>query len=445
MLFGTDGIRGTANAYPMTSETILALARAATLHFMKLEQHDYRFTVVIGKDTRRSGYMIETALVSGFVSMGADVMLLGPIPTPGVSMLTHSLRAHLGVMISASHNPAEDNGIKFFASDGNKIKDHDEQAIEHFLTQDITLVDAKDLGCAQRLDDALGRYTEFVKATFPKKCRLDGFKIVVDCAHGAAYKVAPRILWELGAEVSSIGTDPDGTNINKNVGATSPRNLQCKVLESHADIGIALDGDADRLILVDERGQVIDGDQILATIATQWHNKGIIRGGVVATCVSNLGLDRYLNQLGVELYRSKVGDRHVLEMMAEKGCNIGGEQSGHIVLNDFVSTGDGLIAALQVLSLMKEVGFKASQISSLFTPVPQISKNIRLDTKISLNHYPDLQGEIESIQNQFDGELIVRASGTEPLIRIVAQGDDEIILNKTVEDVQKMIHKQMNI
>ncbi len=446
-LFGTDGVRGEANITPMSPDLILKLAQASARHFMQkvpLEwiHGDHRFTIVIGKDTRLSGYMVESALMAGFVSMGADVILLGPLPTPAVAMLTRSLRANLGVMISASHNPYQDNGIKFFDGDGCKITEDDEKKIEQLVVSNtIPLAPASKVGKAKRLDDAAGRYIEFAKATFPRGQRLDGLKIVIDCAHGAAYKVAPKVLWELGADVISIGVEPNGQNINLDCGATSLKALQEKVLESKADLGIALDGDADRLMMVDENGTILDGDQLMALIATVWYDNGLLQGGgVVSTVMSNLGFERYLEKKGLTLHRAAVGDRAVLELMKEKGCNVGGEQSGHIILNDYATTGDGLIAALQILSLIQKNKVKASKIATTFTPVPQILKNIRINQRIDLSSQPVHQAIISAEQELGEsGRLLVRASGTEPLIRIMAQGDDNNLLLKIIHNLVEVI------
>jgi len=446
-LFGTDGVRGEANTAPMSPDLILKLAQASAYHFMKKVKHewihgDHRFTVVIGKDTRLSGYMVEAALMAGFVSMGVDVVLLGPLPTPAVAMLTRSLRANLGVMISASHNPFQDNGIKFFDGEGCKITEEDEKKIEGFVaSKNVPLAPAAKVGKAKRLDDAAGRYIEFAKATFPRGQRLDGLKIVIDCAHGSAYKVAPKVLWELGADVISIGIDPNGSNINLNCGATSLNALQEKVLETKADLGIALDGDADRLIMVDENGTILDGDQLMALIATLWLANGSLQGdGIVSTVMSNLGFERYMEEKGLTLHRAAVGDRAVLELMKEKGCNVGGEQSGHIILSDYATTGDGLIAALQILSLIQTSKVKASEISSTFTSVPQILKNIRISHKIDLSSEPVHQA-IMNAEHELgnSGRLLVRSSGTEPLIRIMAQGDDKNLLLKVIHNLVEVI------
>jgi len=440
ILFGTDGIRGPANSGSMTPACILKLATAAAHHGMQkhFDLHgDHRFTIVIGKDTRLSGYMVESALVSGFVSMGADVILLGPLPTPGVAMLTRSLRAQMGVMISASHNPFQDNGIKFFGPDGCKISRADEQVIEQLTTTSIPLANCLKIGKAKRLDDAAGRYIEFAKATFPRGQRLDGLKIVVDCAHGATYKVAPKVLWELGADIIPVGVDPNGENINLNCGATSPALLQQTVLSHQADLGIALDGDGDRLLMVDENGHILDGDQLLGLIATLWLKRGLLQGnGIVGTVMSNLGLERYLHSQGLTLHRSPVGDRFVLERMQTEDCNVGGEQSGHIILRDYVTTGDGLIAALQILSLLKNSNQRISEIAHVFQPVPQILKNIKTSYPVNLLSRP-IQQAINYAEQQLHphGRLLVRPSGTEPLLRIMAQGDDKPLLDKVIGEL----------
>ncbi len=444
-IFGTDGIRATANSYPMTADMVLKIALATGHHFVekckgKRAGHP-RFTVVIGKDTRLSGYMVESALVSGFVSMGIDVIQLGPIPTPGIAILTRSLRADLGVMISASHNPYTDNGIKFFQSDGQKILPEDEKAIEHLTHHLPGLVPSHQLGKAKRLDDAVGRYIEFIKATFPRGQRLDGLRIVLDCANGAAYKVAPRVLWELGADVVAIGDDPQGDNINAKCGATYPQYLAAKVLEHQADIGIALDGDADRVILSDEEGNIIDGDQVMAAIAQRWHARGLLRGsGIVATTMSNLGLERFMEEKGLTLYRAAVGDRNVALMMQEKGCNVGGEQSGHILLSDYCTTGDGIIAALQILSLLQERGLKASEALQIFKPVPQKLQNIKLVKPINVSD-PKLARAIEEARSRLGkgGQILVRPSGTEPLVRLMVQGDDEVLLTTILHELADVV------
>src|SRR5580698_5002391 len=375
-LFGTDGIRGTANSEPMTPETALKVAMAVGDCF---QNGAHKHLVVIGKDTRLSGYMIEPALTAGFVGAGMDVVLVGPLPTPAIAMLTRSLRADLGVMISASHNPFEDNGIKLFGADGYKLSDDIEAAIEAQLDHVAKdRVPAHELGRAKRLDDAGGRYIEFIKGSFPKGLRLDGLRVVVDCAHGAAYKVAPTVLWELGAEVFPLGVSPDGLNINRECGALAPEQMRREVLARRADIGIALDGDADRLVVADERGIILDGDQLMGLIATSLaHAERLTGGAVVATVMSNLGLERYLSEQGIGLHRTAVGDRYVVEKMRSLGCNLGGEQSGHIILSDYATTGDGLIAALQVLAAIVETGRHASEVCRLFEPVPQLLRNVR--------------------------------------------------------------------
>ena len=434
LYFGTDGIRGLTNSPPMTAAIALKLGQAAGRHFLR-GSHTHR--VVIGKDTRLSGYMMESALVAGFTSVGMDVTLLGPMPTPAVAMLTRSMRADIGVMISASHNPFHDNGIKLFGPDGYKLSDDDEMAIEALLEEEIPLAEPRAIGRARRIDDAQGRYIHFAKATFPEHLRLDGLKIVIDCAHGAAYKVAPAALWELGAEVIAIGVAPDGFNVNDKVGSTHPRALQLKVLESGADIGIALDGDADRLIVVDERGQVVDGDQLMALIASRAAEAGTLKGGaLVATVMSNLGLERFLESKGIALHRANVGDRHVLELMRTAGCNVGGEQSGHIILSDHATTGDGLVAALQVLAALVGSGKPASELLHLFDPLPQLLKNVRFKGGAPL--------EADSVKDAIaageaklagQGRLLIRKSGTEPLIRVMAEGEDKALVGRVVDDI----------
>ena len=421
--FGTDGIRGRTNQAPMTAETALRVGQAAGQHFLR---GDHRHRVVIGKDTRLSGYMMESAMVAGFTSVGMDVILLGPLPTPAVAMLTRELRADLGVMISASHNPFEDNGIKLFGPDGYKLSDADERRIEALLETPPTLVDAARIGRAKRIDDARGRYIHFAKSALPDHIRLDGLKIVVDCANGAAYQVAPDALWELGAEVIAIGTAPDGTNINQGCGSTSPQVLRETVVASGAHIGLALDGDADRLIVVDEKGTIVDGDQIMGLIGASWARQGRLKGGgVVATVMSNLGLERFLEGEGLRLERTKVGDRYVLERMKEGGFNVGGEQSGHMILSDHATTGDGTLAALQVLAELVAGGKPASDLLHQFDPVPQLLKNVRFASGKPLEdkHVIAAIAEGEAALNG-RGRLVIRPSGTEPLIRVMAEGDD---------------------
>ena len=432
--FGTDGIRGLTNSPPMTAAIALKLGQAAGRHFLR-GSHTHR--VVIGKDTRLSGYMMESALVAGFTSVGMDVTLLGPMPTPAVAMLTRSMRADIGVMISASHNPFHDNGIKLFGPDGYKLSDDDEMAIEALLEEEIPLAEPRAIGRARRIDDAQGRYIHFAKATFPEHLRLDGLKIVIDCAHGAAYKVAPAALWELGAEVIAIGVAPDGFNVNDKVGSTHPKALQLKVLESGADIGIALDGDADRLIVVDERGQVVDGDQLMALIASRAAEAGTLKGGaLVATVMSNLGLERFLESKGIALHRANVGDRHVLELMRDRGCNVGGEQSGHIILSDHATTGDGLVAALQVLSALVGSGKPASELLHLFDPLPQLLKNVRFKGGAPLEA-DSVKAAIAAGEAKLAGQgrLLIRKSGTEPLIRVMAEGEDKALVGRVVDDI----------
>lgn len=432
--FGTDGIRGLTNTPPMTAAIAMKVGQAAGRHFLR---GDHTHRVVIGKDTRLSGYMMESALVAGFTSVGMDVTLLGPMPTPAVAMLTRSMRADIGVMISASHNPFHDNGIKLFGPDGYKLSDEDEAAIEALLEADIPLAEPSAIGRARRIDDAQGRYIHFAKATFPEHLRLDGLKIVIDCAHGAAYKVAPAALWELGAEVIAIGVSPDGVNVNHDVGSTHPKALQMKVIEAGADIGIALDGDADRLIVVDERGQTVDGDQLMALIASRAAAAGQLKGGaLVATVMSNLGLERYLAGQGIGLHRAAVGDRHVLEMMRAHACNVGGEQSGHIILSDHATTGDGLVAALQVLAALVADGRPASEVLHLFDPLPQLLKNVRFKGGAPLET-ATVKAAIAAGEARLAGQgrILIRKSGTEPLIRVMAEGEDKALVTQVVDDI----------
>tara|TARA_R110002110_G_scaffold36071_8_gene120822 strand:+ start:2947 stop:4290 length:1344 start_codon:yes stop_codon:yes gene_type:complete len=437
--FGTDGIRGRANTSPMTADIALRVGQAAAKQFRR---GDHRHQVVIAKDTRLSGYMLEPALVSGFVSMGMDVMLVGPMPTPAVAMLVRSLRADLGVMISASHNPYQDNGIKLFGPDGYKLSDEVELAIEAEMTGDIDgLCDAEKLGRARRLDDAPGRYIEYAKNTFPRGRRLDGMKIVVDCANGAAYKTAPAVLWELGADVVPIGVSPDGTNINRGCGSTYPSTMCEAVVAHHADLGIALDGDADRLILADEQGKVVDGDQLMGLIARGWHREGLLKGGgVVTTVMSNLGLERMLGGIGLNMVRTQVGDRYVVNEMRESGYNVGGEQSGHIVLNDHSTTGDGLIAALQVLVELQTADRPASEVCSVFETVPQLLQNVRISGGNPLGNAAVKQA-IDAGENRLGagGRLVIRPSGTEPLIRVMAEGDDAALVADVVGGIADVI------
>jgi phosphoglucosamine mutase len=438
-LFGTDGIRGVANRAPMDALTALRLGQAAGYFFSR---GAHRHRVVIGKDTRLSGYMLEPALTAGFVGAGMDVVLVGPLPTPAIALLTRSLRADLGVMISASHNPFEDNGIKLFGPDGLKLSDAQEMEIEALMAQDpVGLVAPSRLGRASRLEDAPGRYIEAVKASFPKGRSLSGLRIVVDCAHGAAYKVAPTVLWELGAEVVSIGVSPDGFNINKECGSTAPGRLAELVRERRADLGIALDGDADRLVLVDEEGQVIDGDQILATVAESWAAQGRLNGtSVVATVMSNLGLERFLDGKGLNLLRTKVGDRYVSERMRETGANLGGEQSGHMILSDFGTTGDGLVAALQVLAVLGEQKQPASEACRRFTPLPQRLVNVRYNGLSPLGD-AGVKEAIAAAETRLGhrGRVLIRPSGTEPLIRVMAEAEEEGMVEETVESLAALI------
>ncbi len=432
-LFGTDGIRGTANRAPMDAMTALRLGQAAGRYF---NRGTYRHRVVIGKDTRLSGYMLEPALTAGFVGAGMDVVLVGPLPTPAIALLTRSLRADLGVMISASHNPFEDNGIKLFGPDGLKLTDEQECEIEALMAGDLAsaLVPAGRLGRASRMEDAPGRYIEAAKQSFPRGHTLEGLRIVVDCAHGAGYKVAPTVLWELGAEVVSIGVAPDGFNINRGVGSTAPGQLAELVKERRADLGIALDGDADRVVLIDEQGQVIDGDQILALIARSWHAQGTLRGGaVVATVMSNMGLERFLGQRGLKLLRTAVGDRYVGERMREEGCNLGGEQSGHMIMPDFGTTGDGLIAALQVLAVLVEEKRPASEVLRCFTPLPQRLVNVRYAGASPLGE-DSVKAAIAAEEAALGarGRVLIRASGTEPVIRVMAEAEEESLVEATV-------------
>ncbi|MDG2321385.1 MAG: phosphoglucosamine mutase [Rhodospirillaceae bacterium] len=445
-LFGTDGVRGTANTDPMTADLALKLGMAAGHTFTRGE---HRHTVVIGKDTRLSGYMLEPALTAGFIAVGMDVVLVGPVPTPGIAMLTRSLRCDLGVMLSASHNTFEDNGIKLFGPDGFKLSDDIESEIEDLISngmEDLRAPPDK-LGRARRLDDGTGavRYIEFVKNTFPRNLRLDGLKIVVDCANGAAYRVAPTVLWELGAEVIPIGVNPDGFNINKDSGSLHPEHMAEQVGTHQADIGIALDGDADRLVVCDETGRIIDGDQIMAAIATQWHESGQLQGNaVVATVMSNLGLERYLSSIGLCLERTKVGDRYVSERMEEGGFNLGGEQSGHVILGHHATTGDGIMAGLQLLAILVEKQKPASEILRLFEAVPQVLQNVRLADKSIADRVLEaslVKDAISAAEGRLNnsGRLLIRKSGTEPLIRVMAEGDDADEVNAVVRDVASVI------
>jgi phosphoglucosamine mutase len=439
-LFGTDGIRGTANADPMTAEVALRLGQAAGLLFTR---GNHRHRVVIGKDTRLSGYMLEPALTAGFIGAGMDVTLVGPLPTPAIAMLTRSLRADLGVMISASHNPYEDNGIKLFGPDGFKLSDEVEAQIEALMASDLAhrLAPPKALGRAARLEDASGRYIEAAKATFPRGRTLNNLRIVVDCAHGAAYRVAPTVLWELGATVVRLGVEPDGFNINRECGSTVPEHLCALVVENQADLGIALDGDADRVIIADERGELIDGDQILGLIARSWQNSGRLRGdGIAATVMSNLGLERFLSGLGIPLHRTRVGDRYVAERMRESGMNVGGEQSGHVILSDFATTGDGLVAALQVLGVLVEQDRPASEVCRVFTPMPQQLKSVRF-SGLSPLRLPMVKAAVEAAEASLtgSGRLLIRESGTEPVVRVMAEGEDPELVSRIVQELCQAI------
>ena len=442
-LFGTDGIRGLANRHPMTSEVALRVGMAAGKIFSNGGHRRHR--VVIGKDTRLSGYMIESAMVSGFTAVGMDVFQLGPMPTPAVAMLTRSLRADLGVMISASHNPFGDNGIKLFDPDGYKLSDETEQQIEQLMERPAgeLLAAADRIGRATRVESAQERYIEFAKRTLPRNLRLEGLRVVIDCANGASYKVAPLALWELGAEVIKIGVDPNGLNINQKCGSTAPEALCDKVREVRADIGIALDGDADRVIIVDEGGRIIDGDQLMAVIAESWHRRGrLAAGGVVATVMSNLGLERHLGDIGLTLVRTAVGDRYVVEHMRKHGYNVGGEQSGHIVLSDYATTGDGLIAALQVLAVVVSTGKPVSEVCNCFQPLPQILQNVGYSNGRPLDDKTVLKA-IDAGKQRLGaaGRLVIRPSGTEPVIRVMAEGDDEGLVQTVVSDIVSALEK----
>lgn len=432
--FGTDGIRGRTNEAPMTAAMAQRIGQAAGAHFLR-GPHKHR--VVIGKDTRLSGYMMETALISGFTSVGMDVVMVGPMPTPAVAMLTHSMRADLGVMISASHNKFVDNGIKLFGPDGYKLSDKDEMAIEALLDRAPRLVAPEEIGRSKRIEDARGRYIHAAKLTFPKHLRLDGLKVVVDCANGAAYEVAPSALWELGAEVVAIGVTPNGLNINDGCGSTDPDLLKRTVAETGADIGLALDGDADRLIVVDEKGETVDGDQLMALIASSWHRSGRLSGGgVVSTIMSNLGLERFLGEQGLKLERTQVGDRYVLEAMRAKGYNVGGEQSGHIILSDYGTTGDGLVAGLQVLAEIVAAKRPASELLSLFEPLPQLLKSVQFGSGAPLEA-DGVKAAIAAGENRLGsgGRLVIRKSGTEPVIRVMAEGEDQALVAEVVDAI----------
>jgi phosphoglucosamine mutase len=433
--FGTDGIRGRANGV-ITPELALKAGQATGLIFRRGE---HRHRVVIGKDTRLSGYMIEYAMVAGFTSVGMDVLLLGPMPTPAVAMLTRSMRADLGVMISASHNPFDDNGIKLFGPDGFKLSDEVEQSIERLIDSDITkrLAKGRDLGRAKRIDGVHDRYIEIAKRTLPRNMSLEGLRVVIDCANGAGYRVAPDALWELGADVISIGVEPDGFNINRECGSTAPDALCRKVREMRADIGIALDGDGDRVVIADEQGHLVDGDQLLAVIAESWRDDGLLaRPGVVATVMSNLALERHLQSLKLSLMRTPVGDRYVLECMREHGYNVGGEPSGHIILSDYTTTGDGFIAALQVLAVVKKQGKPVSQVCHRFAALPQVLKNVRYRSGKPLEN-SKVRSAIQDGETRLNGHgrLVVRPSGTEPVIRVMAEGDDKALVEEIVDGI----------
>ena len=439
--FGTDGIRGRANT-KITPDLALRVGQAAGLVFLRGE---HRHRVLIGKDTRLSGYMIETALIAGFTSVGMDVFQTGPMPTPAVAMLTRSMRADAGVMISASHNAYDDNGIKLFGPDGYKLSDEIEREIEKLIDSDLgkRLAKSADLGRAKRIDGVQDRYIEYAKRTLPRNLSLEGLRIVIDCANGAAYKVAPAALWELGAEVLEIGVEPDGFNINRECGSTSPEALSAKVREMRADIGIALDGDADRVIIVDEKGHMVDGDQLLAVIAEAFREDGrLAKSGIVATVMSNLGLERYLKAQGISMARTPVGDRHVLERMRADGINVGGEQSGHIILSDFTTTGDGLVAALQVLAVVQNIGKPVSEVCHRFDPLPQVLKNVRYKSGKPLDD-SKVKTVIASAEKRLDGHgrLVVRSSGTEPVIRVMGEGDDRSLVEAAVDDIVDALTK----
>lgn len=432
--FGTDGIRGRANDGVLDAATAMKVGQAAGRHFLR-GTHKHR--IIIGKDTRLSGYMMETALVAGFTSVGMDVIMTGPLPTPAVALLTREMRADLGVMISASHNPYHDNGIKLFGPDGFKLSDEDEEAIERALEGPIPLACDGDIGRARRIEDSRGRYIHAIKQSLSDEVRFDALRVVVDCAHGAAYEVAPTAIWELGAKVIAMGVEPNGLNINDGVGSTCLEAIQARVVAESADIGIALDGDADRLIVIDEKGQVVDGDQIMALIATCMADKGLLRGGgVVATVMSNLGLERYLDGRGLNLVRTKVGDRYVLEAMRAGGYNLGGEQSGHMILLDHATTGDGCIAALQVLAALVRSGKRASELLHLFDPVPQVLKNV-----VYSDGDPLAQPQVQTVIAEGEaslagrGRLVIRKSGTEPKIRVMAEGDDASQVEQVVDSI----------
>ncbi len=435
-LFGTDGVRGLANSWPMTAEMALRLGAAAGRHFRRDGLNGHR--VVIGKDTRLSGYMLENALVAGLTSTGMNVLLLGPVPTPAVGRFTHSMRADLGIMISASHNPFHDNGIKFFGPDGFKLSDQDEEQIEALVAAGVEPVQSQNIGRAKRLDESRLRYVEYLKTTFPEGKRLNGIKVVIDCANGAAYRTAPEVLWELGAEVVPVGVAPDGTNINKGCGSTDTALAQRTVVETGADLGICLDGDADRVMIIDEKGRVADGDQVMGLFARHWASEGRLAGNaLVATVMSNLGLERFLADNGIGLHRTKVGDRHVVEAMRKRGFNLGGEQSGHIVMTDYATTGDGLLAGLQFLAEMVLTGKPASDLTHVFETVPQMLKNVRFSVGQTPLEVRSVQDAIAAGEADLGrkGRVLIRKSGTEPLIRVMAECEDEALLTRVVDDI----------
>ena len=438
--FGTDGIRGRANAGILTAELAMKVGQAAGCRFLR---GDHKHRVIIGKDTRLSGYMMENALVAGFTSVGMDVILTGPLPTPAIALLTREMRADLGVMISASHNAFPDNGIKLFGPDGLKLSDEDEEAIEALMSSRIPLADGRDVGRVRRIEDLRGRYIHAVKNSVGHEVRFDGLKVVVDCANGAAYQVAPTAIWELGAKIFAVGVEPNGTNINDRVGSTALETVKAKVIEEGADIGLALDGDADRLIVVDEKGETVDGDQLMALVATRLAEAGRLKGGgVVATVMSNLGFERYLDGLGLNLVRTQVGDRYVLEAMRAGGYNLGGEQSGHMILLDHATTGDGTIAALQILAALVEAGKPASELLHMFDPVPQLLKNVVYSDGDPLAD-PDVKTAIAQGERELDGHgrLVIRKSGTEPKIRVMAEGDDASEVERVVDSICDAVKK----
>lgn len=443
-LFGTDGVRGQANSYPMTADMALKLGAAAGRYFRRDMERGHR--VVIGKDTRLSGYMLENALTAGFTSTGMDVLLLGPVPTPAVGLLTPSMRADVGVMISASHNPASDNGIKFFGPDGFKLSDEAEAEIEALVFGDIQPAQAGNIGRARRIDDGRFRYVERVKGTFPQGLSLEGLKVVIDCANGAAYRAAPEVLWELGAEVVAIGVSPDGFNINENVGSTKPRAAIAKIKETGADVALCLDGDADRIVIIDEAGQVADGDQIMALLAARWADENRLKGGaLVSTVMSNLGLERFLGGRGIGLHRTAVGDRYVVEAMRAGGYNLGGEQSGHIVMSDHATTGDGLMAGLQFLAEMVRQNKPASALARSFDPVPQMLENLRFSPDKAPLEAESVKAAIAEAEARLGqaGRILIRKSGTEPLIRVMAEAEDEGLMAAVVGDIAAAIRAEL--